>query len=270
MLIDSHCHLTNERFRSDVAAVLERAQTAGVGGFLSIGTGIEDARATHALAKAHPGVIWATAGLDPFSAHACGDQFAAELSRLSDLLTSGGFVAVGECGLEHHHELAASAVQREHFAAQINLAITLDLPLIIHARSGARGGDAHIAAIDILRAHPKARGVIHSFDGNTNHAKSWLDVGFHIAINGMVTFKPNQALRDAVRVVPMDKLLVETDAPYLAPVPHRGRRCEPAHAMDTARFIAELRGERCEDLCAWATRNAQRLLSLNNAIQGNR
>ncbi len=261
-MFDSHCHLTNARFDTDRALALERMAAAGITGCLTIGTGLADAAAARELAQAHSGVVWASAGLDPFSAFESGDAFPEQLAGLRRLLTSGGFVAVGECGIENHHSVDAAEVQRERFAAQIALAVELDLPLVVHARSGPRGGDAHAVALDVVRAHPGVRGVIHSFDGNAAQARAWLDAGFLIAVNGMVTFKGNDALRQAVAQVPADHLLIETDAPYLAPVPQRGKRCEPAYAAITAAFVAELRGERSEDIMAWAGRNARSLFKL--------
>lgn len=261
-MFDSHCHVTNARFDADRALVFQRMTAAGITGCLTIGTGLSDALAAQSLAATHPGLVWAAAGLDPFSAHEAGADFAEHLAGLHRLLSDGGFVAVGECGIEHHHDVDPPAVQRERFAAQVALSIQLDLPLVIHARSGTRGGDAHQVALDVIHAHPHARGVIHSFDGNVAQAKAWMSAGFHVAINGMVTFKGNDALREAVRMIPADHLLVETDAPYLAPMPLRGKRCEPAHAALTAAYIAELRGERSEDVMAWVGRNARELFKI--------
>lgn len=261
-MIDSHCHLTHQRFAADLSEVIARAALAGVEGSVTIGTGLVDAAQAAALAAAHPGRIWATAGLDPFSAHEAGAAFPAQLARMRAMLAAGGFVAIGECGLEHHHDLDPLPVQHERFAAQIALAAELDLPLVVHARSGARGGDAHAPALALVRSRPGVRGVIHSFDGDPAQARAWLSAGFLIAVNGMVTYKGNDRLREAVRIIPADRLLIETDAPYLAPVPHRGRRCEPAHAATTADAVAELRGERSEDVRAWAGRNARALFRL--------
>jgi len=263
-MFDSHCHLTHARFHTDRALAFHRMAEAGISGCLTIGTGIADAKAARAIASEHPGVCWASAGLDPYSAHEAGEAFDDHLRRLHELLLAGGFVALGEVGIEHHHELAPHHVQRQQFAAQVAMSIALGLPLVIHARSGARGGDAHAVALDIIRAHPGARGVIHSFDGDTTQARAWLDAGFHIAINGMVTYKGNDALRAAVRTIPADHLLIETDAPYLAPVPNRGKRCEPAHVAITASFIADLRGERQDDVMAWAGRNARALFACDS------
>jgi TatD DNase family protein len=259
MHIDSHAHLTNERFAADLPVVLDQARSAGVIGILSIGTGLADAAAARALTMAHPGFIRAAAGLDPFSSHEAGAGFATALDDLRRLLAGGGFAALGECGLEFHHDLDPVPVQRDRFAAQLDLAADLRLPVVIHARSGPRGGDAHAAARELVASRPDLRGVVHSFDGDPAAARAWLDLGFHLSINGMATFKANETLRAAARAIPSDRLLIETDAPYLAPVPHRGRRCAPAMVADTAAFLADLRGERAEDLAAWTTVNAARL-----------
>lgn len=262
MLIDSHCHLTSQRFAADLPAVIERMRLAGLGGCVTIGTGIADAERALALAAAHPGIIHASTGLDPFSAHEAGAAFPEHLARLRALLAGGGFRALGECGIEHHHDLDSAPVQRERFAAQIALAIELDLPLVVHARSGPRGGDAHAVALDLIRAHPRSRGVIHSFDGDPEQARAWLDAGFHIAVNGMVTFKGNDRLRDAVRGIPADRLLIETDAPFLAPVPWRGRRNEPALVVQTAAVLAEVRGEPLAEVAQATAANTRRLFRL--------
>lgn len=256
-MFDAHCHLTSARFADDRAAVLQRMRAAGIRGCLTIGTGLDDAQAARALAESHPGMVWAAAGLDPCTLAELGERFPEALQRLEGLLAAGGFVALGECGFEHHHQLLPPPMQAERFAAQVELARRLRLPLVVHARSGRHGGDAHAAALAVLRDRPGLRGVIHSFDGDRAQARAWLDLGFWIGINGMVTYRGRDALRDAVRSIPADRLLIETDAPYLPPEPHRGRRCEPALARITAAAIAELRGERAEDLLAWAGRNAE-------------
>lgn len=260
-MFDSHCHLTNARFAADREAVLARMADSSIAACLTIGTGLADAAEALALARAHPGIVHAAAGLDPFSAHAAGDAFMTQLAKLHDLLAGGGCVALGECGIELHHDLDPLPAQRERFAAQIALANVLHLPLVVHARSG-KGQDAHAIALDVLRAHPGVHGVIHSFDGDAAQARAWLDAGFLVALNGMLTYKGNDALRAAARTLPADRLLIETDAPYLAPVPQRGKRCEPAHAALTAAFLADLRGERAEDVMAWAGRNARCMFGL--------
>jgi TatD DNase family protein len=261
-MLDSHCHLTNARFDADRPAVLERMIAAGVTACVSVGTGPADAANALALTRAHPGIVHASAGLDPFSSHEAGDAFPQRLAELAALLRGGGFAALGEIGIECHHQVDSLPQQRARVAAQLALAAELDLPVILHARSGPHGGDAHAELRALVAAVPGLSGVLHSFDGDAAQARGWLDLGLHLGINGMATFKANDRLREAIRTIPADRLLVETDAPYLAPVPHRGRRCEPGHAADTLAFLADLRGERREDLDAWAERNARSLFRI--------
>lgn len=259
---DSHCHLTNQRFAADRSEVIARARAAGLAGLLTVGTGLDDGTAALALARQHPGFVHASVGLDPFSAHAAGAGFAVELATLGKSLRTGGFVALGEIGIECHHDLDPLPRQREHLEAQLDLALELRLPVIIHARNG-KHGDAHAIALESIRARPALTGVIHSFDGDGDLARRWLDLGFHVSFNGIVTFKANARLRQAATVVPADRLLVETDAPYLTPEPWRGRRNEPAQVRQAITTVAEVRGERAEDLAAWSTRNARALFHLD-------
>jgi TatD DNase family protein len=257
MLIDTHCHLTNGRFAADLPAVIAQADAAGVVQMLTIGTGLKDGRAALAIAAAYPQVACAVA-LDPASCFEAGDAFDDALADLETLLRGGGFVAVGEFGLEYFHKdtVCLHAVQRDHCARQLDLAARLDLPAILHVR------DAHPDMLDLLRAHPDTRGVVHSFSGDAATARHFLDLGWYLSLNGMVTYKGNDALREAARIIPADRLLVETDAPYLSPIPHRGKRCVPDFVSATAAFIADLRGERPDDLAAWTTRNAVLLFDL--------
>jgi TatD DNase family protein len=256
LLVDTHCHLTSGRFATDLPEILARARAGRVHRLITIGTGIDDAEAALALAAAHPDLIHAAAGLDPFSCHAAGAAIDAEFARLDVLLGSGRLVAVGECGLEYHHPVCPPAVQAEHFVRHLDLARHHQLPVVVHVR------DAFHDLLPILAAHRGVGGVIHSFSGDPAQARACLDLGWHLSINGMVTYKGNDALREAVRMIPNDRLLVETDAPYLTPVPLRGQRNEPAHVALSAAAIAELRGERSDDLEAWTTFNACRLFKL--------
>ena len=256
MLIDSHCHLTHQRFASEVDAVVARARDAGIARMITIGTGIADGRRAREIARAHPDSVACTVGLDPFACHEAGDAFPERLRELEALLREGGFSALGEVGLEYHHPLNPHAQQIEQLEAELALAIRLDLPVVIHVR------DAHPDMIGCLGSQPDARGVIHSFDGDETQVRAYLDLGWRIALNGMVTFKPKDYLRRAAALVPNDRLLIETDSPYLAPVPMRGQRCEPAFVAHTLTALAELRGQRVEDLTRWTTRNAVELFGL--------
>ena len=256
-VIDTHCHLTNSRFDNDRDAVIAAAQVAGVAQMMTIGTGIDDARACLALAERFPGVLACSAGLDPHTCFEAGDRFPAQLAELETLLASRRFSALGEIGLEFHHQVAPKDVQIAQFEAQLDLAVRLDLPVVIHSR------DAHPDTTMVLARNPRSRGVIHSFTGTVTDVRGFLDLGWFISLNGILTFKGSDDLRAAAKLVPADRLLIETDAPYLAPLPLRGRRCEPGHVMHTLNFLAELRGERPEDVAAWTTRNARQLFRLS-------
>lgn len=248
-LFDTHCHLTHPRLREDVDAVCARAWEAGLVGCMTIGTGVADARQARALARENPRVR-AAAGIDPFSAHAAGDGFAHELAELRALLLEGGYAAVGEIGLDYHHDLDPRPVQAARLAAQLALAAELDLPVVLHVR------EAHADLIAILREHPACRGVVHSFTGTPADAAAYLALGWHLAFNGILTYRRLGPLGDAARLCPGERLLVETDSPYLAPVPHRGRRCEPAFVLHTLTHLAELRGEEAALLAHVTTENA--------------
>lgn len=234
-MIDTHCHLTNPRLCDELDAVVERACEAGVEHCISIGTGVEDARNVADLTRRFQGFVFGTAGLDPFTSHRAGAGFDDELTRLAELLRGGGFLAVGEIGLDYHYDLDAKPVQIERFERQLELAVELDLPVVIHVR------EAHDDMRRVLAAHGQTRGVIHSFTGGPAEAEAYLDLGWYLAFNGVLTFKRAEAVREAAKLVPVDRLLVETDSPYLAPVPSRGKRCEPAYVAHTLNRLAEVR-----------------------------
>ena len=256
-MIDSHCHLTHVQFSEDVDAAIARASEAGVSACITIGTGVPDAIRARELAARHAGVVFATAGLDPFSSHAAGDAFDPAFDALARLLTDGGFVAVGEIGLDYHYDLDPRPVQAERFERQLDLALRLNLPVVIHVR------EAHDDMAAILKAHPRSRGVIHSFTGGPTEAERYLALGWHLAFNGVLTFKNADAVRAAARVVPPDRILVETDSPYLAPNPKRGARCEPAFVAHTLLALAGARDEEPAALEAATTTNARTLFRLD-------
>jgi TatD DNase family protein len=257
-MFDTHCHLTHRRFEGEAAAVVARAREAGLAGCVTIGTGVADARAARELAARHVGFVWCTAGLDPHTAHAAGDRFAGELEDLRGLLAEGGFCAVGEIGLDYHHDLAPRPVQAEQLSRQLELAVALDLPVVIHVR------EAHDDMARVLAAHPASRGVIHSFTGGPREAERYLELGWSLAFNGVLTYPSAGPLAEAARAVPLDRLLVETDSPYLAPVPHRGQRCEPAWVVHTLARLVEIRGEQREALAQATIANARRLFRLSS------
>lgn len=255
-MIDSHCHLTHPKLAHDAAESVTRAVAAGVSAVVTIGTGVDDGRAARDLSHGHPGRIFATAGLDPFSAHEAGGRFEDCLGALRELFAEGGFVAVGEIGLDYHHDLDPRPLQRKRFESQLRLAADLDLPVVIHVR------EAHDDMTSVLRAHPTVRGVIHSFTAGPLEAERYLTLGWMLAFNGVATFPKAAHVRKAATGVPRESILVETDAPYLAPVPHRGKRCEPAFVVDTVRALAGARGEAPEELGRVVEENARALFRI--------
>ena len=255
-MIDSHCHLTHDRFESDLQGVLDRARAAGIECCVTIGTGVEDSGRALALSRESGGFVGCTAGLDPFSAHRVADRFEEALERLSLLLRGGGFCAVGEIGLDYHYDLDPRPVQRDRLERQLALAEELDLPVVIHVR------EAHADMVEVLTDHPASRGVIHSFTAGPAEAERYLDLGWYLAFNGVLTFKNAEDVREAALSVPEERLLVETDSPYLAPLPFRGRRCEPAYVAHTLELLARLREISPAEAAHATADNARRLFRL--------
>jgi len=225
---DSHCHVPWEGLENP-AAVLEEARAAGVTRIVNVGTDRARSEEAIAVARAHEGV-WATAGLHPHDA-------TQGLDGIPELLTEPEVVAVGECGLDYHYDHSPRPTQREVFATQIGLAHRHDLALVIHTR------EAWDDTFAILEAEGVPdRTVFHCFTGGRGEARRALDLGAHLSFSGIVTFRNAVDVRDAAEVCPLDRLLVETDAPYLAPVPHRGRTNRPAYVPLVGGSIAELKG----------------------------
>jgi TatD DNase family protein len=220
---------------------------------VTIGTGVEDARRAREVAERYPGYVAVSAGIDPFTSHAAGDGFDDALAALDEMLREGGIAALGEIGLDYHYDLDPRTVQAERLERQLDLAAALDRPVVIHVR------DAHDDMAAILRAHTRNRGVIHSFTGGPEEAAAYLELGWMLGFGGVITFKNAGAVREAARTAPSDKILVETDAPYLAPVPHRGMRCEPSFLTHTVATLASVRGESEDRVAAATTRNAHGL-----------
>jgi TatD DNase family protein len=259
MFVDSHAHIDGEEFDADRGEVVARARAACVRAILNVGTGDPHGgnfeRAV-ALAESYEGV-YAAAGVHPHDARLYDD--AAE-RRLSEILGRGGrVVALGEIGLDYHYDNSPRGVQREVFARQLRLAMKLSLPVIIHSR------EADEETVEILRdvyAGAPRGGVMHCFGGGMKLAEDVLALGLFISFAGNVTFKKADALREVALAVPLERLLVETDCPYLSPVPFRGRRNEPAHVVETARFLAELRGVEAEELGRVTSENFARLFGV--------
>ncbi|MEO6256275.1 MAG: TatD family hydrolase [Sphingomicrobium sp.] len=251
-LIDSHCHLNYEGLVERQDEVLDAARARGVAGFLNISTRQKEWGDILATAERH-GDVWASVGVHPHEADAHPDLGAAALVDGAD---HAKVVAIGECGLDYYYDKSDRAAQRERFAAHIEAARTTGLPLIVHTREAE---DDTAAMLGTAVGEGGVTGVLHCFTGSAELARKALDLGFFISLSGIVTFKNARDLQDTARQVPLDRLLVETDAPFLAPVPHRGRPCEPAFVADTAAFVAELRGEPLEALAEATTANFFRL-----------
>lgn len=257
-LVDSHCHVAEPEFDADRDAVLARAAEHGVTTLVCVGaTGAVEANAPAVALAGRPGPveIVATVGIHPHNA-AWGDD--AAFAALERFAAAPGVVAIGETGLDFHYDFSPRPVQLAAFARSVALARGRRLPLVVHVR------EAHAEAVELLRTEEAADvgGVIHCFTGDADDAARYLDLGFHISVSGIVTFKNADALRAAVRIVPADRLLVETDAPYLAPIPHRGRRNEPAWVAIVAEAVAAVRGEALPTVAATTTENARHLFRL--------
>jgi TatD DNase family protein len=256
MLIDTHCHLDVGYFPEGADAVIARAQAAGVGSFITIGVGrdLEPARQAVALAATKTNV-WSTVGVHPHDAGGLDDAGFAELEALA---RHGRVVAIGEIGLDYHYMRSPKEVQHQVFRRFVALARAVKKPVVIHTREAP----ADTLAILDEEGARDVGGVIHCFSEDRAFAERALDLGFDLSFSGIVTFKTAQAIKDVAAWAPGDRILVETDSPYLAPVPFRGKKCEPAHVVHTARHVAELRKESFDDLAAKTTANARRRFGL--------
>jgi TatD DNase family protein len=260
MWLDSHCHLTADKFDSDRAEVIARARQAGVAYMVAIGSGYGTAGNEAAVGLAHREPdVFATVGVHPHDAV----QFDANvLDRLRAWLADERVVAVGECGLDYHYMNSDRDAQRSAFAAQVGLARERNMPVSIHVRGD--DPDAYGEMLDIWLAEGRGEleGVLHCYTGSLAFAERALDAGFFVSFSGIFTFKRSAALRDVARQLPLDRLMVETDAPFLAPEGHRGRRNEPAFVAAVGEQLADLRGEDRARVAEQTTRNARALYRL--------
>jgi TatD DNase family protein len=249
-LVDSHCHLDDAQFDSDREDVITRARAAGIETLVAVGTGSgpPDLEAGIRLADAHPS-MYATVGVHPHDAAKATTPETFE--RLRELLSHPKVLALGEIGLDYHYDFSPRETQRDVFAKQLALARDAGKPVVIHTRE---------AWEDTLRLLQGTEdGIMHCFSGGPAEAEQVLRLGFFISFAGMLTFPRAAAIQEAAKMVPQDRLLIETDAPYLAPVPHRGKRNEPAFIIETARKLAELRGETIEEIASATMANFRRL-----------
>lgn len=248
MLVDSHCHLNYKGLVEDQAGALARARAAGVGLMLNISTRASEWDDVLAVAEREPDV-WATVGIHPHEADAHPDV---DTARLIERAAHPRIVGIGETGLDYYYDHSDRARQQASFRAHIAAARATGLPIVVHTR------DAEEDTAAILReemGQGAFTGVIHCFTASDAFADIALDLGFYISLSGIVTFKTADALQATARRIPEERLLVETDSPFLAPVPHRGKTCEPAFVAETARFVATLRGTTPEHIAEVTSRN---------------
>lgn len=252
MLIDTHCHLDFPDFAEDLAGYIARAEAAGVGRMVTISTRVARFEAYKALAERFP-AVWCSVGTHPHNAHEELDVTAEQLARLSS--EHPRCVAIGEAGLDYHYDKSPREAQAQGFRTHIAAARMTQLPLVIHARQ------ADEDVIAILREE-MAKGafpaILHCFTAGPDLARIGVELGLYVSFSGILTFKTSEDLRRIAADVPLDRLLVETDAPYLAPVPFRGKQNQPAYVVETAKVLAEVRGMSLEEMAGITTANARR------------
>ncbi len=256
IFVDTHCHLNDEQFSDDLNEVIERAKKNGVRRIINFGAKFSDSKLAVELANENE-ELFAGVGIHPEEI----DEFKIENAeeKLIELAQNKKVVAIGEIGLDYHWEkdIERQEIQKKIFVRQLDIACQLNLPVCIHER------DAHGDALKILKAETKnIRGVLHCFSGSLEMAKEIWKMNFLIGIDGPLTFKNSAKLPEIVKAAPLEMILIETDAPYLAPTPYRGKRNEPAFVVEVAKKIAEIRGESLEKIAEITTRNAENLYSI--------
>jgi TatD DNase family protein len=265
MFTDSHCHLENKRFDVDGAEVFARAKDAGVSTMLAIGNGDGPGTGTLdcaiQLAREHEGV-YATVGVHP---HEAALALQSDFDDLERLARDPKVIAWGEIGLDYYYDHSPRQVQQSVFVRQMEMARAAKLPIIIHNRPSDNSENAWEDLFHLLPQHWTSSGlggVLHCFTGTVDHARTALDLGFMISFAGNITYPKAQNIRDVAATVPLDRILIETDSPYLAPIPYRGKRNEPAFVVEAARKIAELRGLEMEEVGLQTTRNFRQFFGL--------
>jgi TatD DNase family protein len=262
---DSHCHLDSKQFAADRDAVIERARANGVSRMLTIGLYDEPGSVEKAIeiAEQHP-FIFASVGLHPHEARLATDDV---LAQLAELANKPKVIGWGEIGLDYHYDCSPRDVQRRAFIQQMELARAAKLPIIIHCRATQNSTNAWDETLDLMREHWASSGlggVLHCFSGEVEHARRALDMGLMLSFTGNITFPKAQNIRDAVMLAPADRILIETDSPYLAPVPHRGKRNEPAYVAEVGRKVAELKGVSSEEVAHQTTENFLRFFGVTS------
>ena len=256
MLIDSHAHIQGKEYAGEVAAVISRARESGVEKIIAVGGAGDMSSNTEAVALAESlPDVYATVGMHPHDAKDVGED---ELRKIRELTSHSKVIAVGETGLDYYYNHSPHDVQRRAFSQFIHMACETGLPIVVHERDAAQ------AVAELLRGEGsgKLRGVIHCFTGNYAAACAYLDLGFYLSFTGIITFKNAEPLREVVRKVPLERMFVETDSPYLTPVPHRGKRNEPAFVRLVAETVARVKGISLEDVAERTSQNVQNLFAI--------
>lgn len=246
MLVDSHCHLNFPDFANDLDQVIKNAELNGVNYFLTVNTSLAESLTIQAIAEKYANVF-CSVGVHPHESKLF--QQSDLKQRITELCKHPKVVALGETGLDYYYNHSDSAEQINSFETHLEASQDLDLPVIIHTR------DADIDTINCLQKFKGVRGVFHCFSGSLELASQALDLGFYISFSGIITFKNANELREVVKFAPSDRILVETDSPFLAPIPHRGKRCEPAFTRITAELVAQLRDQPFETVAETTTNN---------------
>ena len=252
LLFDTHAHLDQEEFSADLPEVIARASEAGIVQIVAVGTTAASSAAAIEIAAAH-GTVLAAVGIQP---NYCGQAVPEDWDRVVALADSPHVVAIGETGLDCYWDYSPLEVQRDYFDRHLRLSQERNLPFIVHTR------ESDAAVIEMLEqaaSRGPLRGIMHSFTGSAETAARCIELGLHISFAGMVTFKKSGELRAVAATIPAERILIETDSPYLSPHPLRGKRNEPANVVHTAACLAEARGEELAEFCAQTTANAQRL-----------
>ncbi|MGY8787677.1 MAG: TatD family hydrolase [Fidelibacterota bacterium] len=252
MLTDTHCHLFYEDLKNNLSDVLKRAEELGVNRFICVATNMEDARECLLLGETHDN-IFASVGVHPHDAKDAPEDF---VDQIYDLMTFDSMVAVGEMGLDYFRNISDPEIQKDVFRTQMEIAQELNKPIIFHNR------DADQDMIKILKEFPDVRGVAHCFSSNLETANAFLDLGYYISFSGNLTFK-NSHLPEVAKELPLDRILVETDSPYLSPVPHRGKPNEPGRTRFVAEKLAEIHGVSLELIAEKTTENATSLFQIS-------
>ncbi len=253
MLFDSHAHLDDHKFDADRDEIIAALKKSGISYVVNIGADIESSENSVNLADKYD-FVYAAVGVHPYDAEMADDAL---INKLKEMAKNKKVVAIGESGLDYHYEEADKEVQKNAFIKHIALANQLDLPVIVHNR------DAHKDMMDILAEHKPKNAIIHCYSGSAEMAKELVKMGYYISFSGTVTFKNATKVQQAAEVVPLDRLLIETDCPYLCPEPERGRRNDPTKIRFTAEKLAEIKGVTFEEMAKITMENAKRIYKID-------